>query len=38
MATLDWIVLVAYFAALAGVAVFAIRQDRDTPDDYFLAN
>jgi len=38
VATLDWIVLVAYFAALAGVAVFAIRQDRDTPDDYFLAN
>ncbi|HEY8550446.1 MAG TPA: hypothetical protein VIL35_10855, partial [Vicinamibacterales bacterium] len=37
METLDWLVLLAYFALLFGVAVWVIRKRKDTPDDYFLA-
>jgi SSS family solute:Na+ symporter len=37
MQTLDWLVVLAYFAALFGLAWWVIRQSRDTADDYFLA-
>ncbi len=37
MATLDWIVILAYFGILFGVAWWVIRTRRDTADDYFLA-
>lgn len=37
MQALDWLVIALYFGAIAGVAWWAIRQDRDTADDYFLA-
>jgi SSS family solute:Na+ symporter len=33
----DWIVIALYFAVIGGVAWYAIRQDSDTTDDYFLA-
>ena len=37
MHTFDWIVVAIYFTAIGGVAWYAIRQDRGTTDDYFLA-
>ena len=37
MALLDWLVVLAYFAILFGVAWWVIRRGRDTADDYFLA-
>ncbi len=37
MATLDWVVIALYFGAIGGIAWWAIKQDRDTTDDYFLA-
>src|SRR6187455_455005 len=37
MAPLDWLVVLAYFALLFGVAWWVIRSGRDTADDYFLA-
>ncbi len=37
MQTLDWIVIGLYFVVLFGLAIWVIRQSRDTPDDYFLA-
>ena len=37
MALLDWLVVLAYFALLFGVAWWVIRRGRDTADDYFLA-
>ncbi len=37
MHTYDWIVVALYFTAIGGVAWYAIRQDRGTTDDYFLA-
>jgi SSS family solute:Na+ symporter len=37
MELLDWIVIVAYFLALLGVAWWVIRQGKETADDYFLA-
>lgn len=37
MQTLDWLVVVGYFAALFGLAWWVIRQSRNTADDYFLA-
>lgn len=37
METLDWIVVGGYFALLAGLAWWVIRQSKDTSDDYFLA-
>ena len=36
-ATVDWIVIVGYFAVLLGIAWWVIRQGKDTTDDYFLA-
>ena len=35
--TLDWIVLVGYFAVLLGVAFWVIRQKSKNTEDYFLA-
>lgn len=37
METLDWVVVGGYFALLAGLACWVIRQSKDTSDDYFLA-
>src|SRR3982751_2092073 len=37
MASVDWLVVLAYFALLFGVAWWVIRSGRDTADDYFLA-
>jgi len=34
---LDWIVLIAYFAVLLGVAYWVIRQKSKNTEDYFLA-
>src|SRR5512137_123688 len=38
MATLDWLVILAYFAGLLGLAWWVYRRGKDTADDYFLAN
>jgi SSS family solute:Na+ symporter len=37
MATLDWIVVAGYFAAIAVLTLYVVRRSRDTTDDYFLA-
>ena len=37
MATLDWLIILAYFAFLFGLAWWVIRKGKDTADDYFLA-
>jgi solute:Na+ symporter, SSS family len=37
MALADWLVVLAYFALLFGVAWWVIRRGKDTADDYFLA-
>jgi len=37
LGTLDWIAIGAYFALLAGVAIWVINQREDTAQDYFLA-
>jgi solute:Na+ symporter, SSS family len=37
MATLDWLIILAYFAALAGLTWWVALRNRDTADDYFLA-
>jgi SSS family solute:Na+ symporter len=37
MATLDWIVIAAYFLGLLLLAWWVILKNRDTADDYFLA-
>ncbi|MCA9185627.1 MAG: sodium:solute symporter [Planctomycetales bacterium] len=38
METLDWIVVAAYFCVLALMALWVIRQGKNTSDDYFLAS
>jgi solute:Na+ symporter, SSS family len=38
VATLDWVVIAAYFVILLGLAWWVIRRGRDTADDYFLAS
>ncbi len=38
MATLDWLVILAYFAGLLGLAWWVFKRGKDTADDYFLAN
>jgi len=35
---LDWGVIALYFAALIGIATWAVRQNKDTANDYFLAD
>ena len=37
MHPLDWLVVGLYFAGLAALAAWVIRQNKDTTDDYFLA-
>lgn len=37
LGTLDWMAIGAYFALLAGVAIWVINQREDTAQDYFLA-
>ena len=38
MATLDWLIIVAYLGLILGLAAWVFRRRKDTPDDYFLAN
>jgi SSS family solute:Na+ symporter len=37
MTLLDWLVILAYFAVLAGITLWVLGKARDTSDDYFLA-
>jgi SSS family solute:Na+ symporter len=37
MATLDWLIILAYFAALAGLTWWVTHTNKDTAEDYFLA-
>lgn len=37
MIFVDWLVVAAYFAVLAGVAVWVVRQKQDSSAEYFLA-
>src|SRR5574341_2029248 len=37
MATLDWIVIAAYFLVLLGLAWWVILKGKDTAEDYFLS-
>jgi SSS family solute:Na+ symporter len=37
MATVDWLVILAYFGLLLGMTWWVIRKGRNTADDYFLA-
>ena len=37
MATLDWIIIFAFFLALVGIVVWVARQKEKTTNDYFLA-
>jgi len=38
VAALDWIIILAYFASLAGLTYWVSRKGQDTADDYFLAS
>ena len=38
MTTLDWLIILGYFASLAGLTWWVIRKNKDTADDYFLAS
>ena len=38
MATLDWLIILAYLGLVAGLAVWVYSKRKDTPDDYFLAD
>jgi len=35
--TLDWIVIAAYFALIAGISVWSMRKKKDSASEYFLA-
>lgn len=37
LATIDWVVILLYFALILGIAWWVIRQTSETSDDYFLA-
>ncbi|SMO42583.1 sodium:solute symporter [Gracilimonas mengyeensis] len=37
LAILDWVFIALYFAIIAALAWWVIKQKTDTPDDYFLA-
>ena len=37
LSTLDWILILAYFSLIMGIAWWVIRQKNDTSDEYFLA-
>jgi len=38
MTTIDWLIVFAYFALLAGMTLWLVRRNKDTADDYFLAS
>ena len=38
MATLDWVIILAYLGVVAGLAVWVFKKRKGTPDDYFLAD
>jgi SSS family solute:Na+ symporter len=38
MMMLDWLIVLVYFASLAGLTVWVMKRNRDTADDYFLAS
>jgi solute:Na+ symporter, SSS family len=38
MATLDWLIILAYLGLVLGLAGWVFQKRKDTPDDYFLAN
>ncbi len=38
MTTLDWLIVLGYFALLAGLTLWVVRRNKDTADDYFLAS
>ncbi len=35
--TIDWVIIIAYFALILGIAFWVIRQKNDTSEDFFLA-
>jgi len=35
--TIDWVIIVAYFALILGIAFWVIQQKNDTSEDFFLA-
>jgi SSS family solute:Na+ symporter len=37
MTALDWVVIAAYFGVLLAITTWAVRTNRETADDYFLA-
>ncbi len=37
MATLDWLIILAYFLSLAGLTWWVMKSNKDTAEDYFLA-
>ena len=37
LATIDWIIILAYFALILGIAWWVMQQKNETSDDYFLA-
>jgi solute:Na+ symporter, SSS family len=38
MTALDWLIVAAYFAAIAALTSWVMKRRRDTADDYFLAS
>src|SRR5512139_2732711 len=38
MTTLDWLVVLGYFLAIAALTVWVMKRNKDTADDYFLAD
>jgi SSS family solute:Na+ symporter len=34
---IDWIVVIVYFLAIAGIAAWSMRRKKDSPQEYFLA-
>src|SRR3954470_21042617 len=38
MATLDWLIILSYFAALAGLTWWVLANNKETAEDYFLAS
>lgn len=38
MATIDWVIIVAYLGLVLGLAGWVFVRRKDTPDDYFLAD
>ena len=37
MSALYWLIILAYFGLIFGIAWWAVRKGKDTTDDYFLA-